>query len=59
MYIKSLNQCNVTILESEFTGNVGDVVYIDTTNTEKSNSKFHSNIGRVLTISSVTTVITQ
>ena len=57
VYVES--QCNVTISDSEFTGNVGDVVYIYTTNANISDSKFHSNIGRVLTIDSVSTFITQ
>ena len=51
--------CNVTILDSKFTENVGDVVQIYSTNTVISDSKFHSNTGRVLNIDSVTTFITQ
>ena len=62
VYIES--QCNVTILGSEFTGNQGeingfaDLVYIYSTNTVISDSKFHSNIGGVLVIDSVNTFIT-
>ena len=66
VYIES--QCNVTILDSEFTGNQGKiesfknsayVVYIYTTNTVISDSKFHSNTGIVLMVDSATTFITQ
>ena len=54
-----IESCNVSILNSEFTGNVGDAVYINSTNTVISDSKFNSNTGGVLTINSVTTFITQ
>ena len=63
VYIES--QCNVTILDSEFTGNQGnindiaDFVHIYSTNTVISDSRFHGNTGRVLVIDSVTTFITQ
>ena len=56
VYIES--QCNVTILDSEFTENVGDV-WIYSTNTVISDSRFHGNTGRVLMVDSVTTFITQ
>ena len=57
VYIES--QCNVTILNSEFTENVGDVVQIYSTNTVISDSKFHGNTGEILMIDSATTFITQ
>ena len=53
------SSCDVSILDSEFTGNVGNVVYINSTNTVISDSKFDSNTGQVLTINSVNTFITQ
>ena len=57
--VVDIESCDVSILDSEFTGNVGDAVYINSTNTVISDSKFNSNTGRVLTINSVTTFITQ
>ena len=57
VHIESL--CNVTILDSEFTENVGDTVYIHSTNALISDSNFHSNTGGVLTIDSATTFIAQ
>ena len=53
------SQCNVTVLDSEFTENVGSVVYIYSTSTVIRDSKFHGNTGGVLVIDSVTTFITQ
>ena len=53
------SQCNVTVLDSEFTENVGSVAYIYSTSTVISDNKFHGNTGRVLIIDSVTTFITQ
>ena len=50
---------SMTVLNSEFKNNAGDVVCINSTNTMITSSRFHSNTGKVLTISSVTTSLTK
>ena len=57
VYMES--QCNVTVMDSEFTENVGDSVHIHSTNAVISDSNFHSNIGRVLAIDSVYIFVTK